>query len=51
MKPGSEGPEMLHAHSGLDFDDMSSFFPCEIHDAIQNIILGYGAQAPKVIIL
>ena len=26
---------------------MSSFFPCEIDDAIQYINLGYGAQAPK----
>ena len=31
------------------FDDMSSFFPCEIHDAIQYINLGYGAQAPKIV--
>ena len=36
---------------GPDFDDMSSFFPCEIDDAIQYINLGYGAQAPKVVIL
>jgi hypothetical protein len=36
---------------GPDFDDMSSFFPCEMDDAIQNINLGYGAQAPKIIIL
>ena len=28
---------------GQDFDDMSSFFPCEIDDAIQYINLGYGA--------
>ena len=28
---------------GPDFDDMSSFFPCEIDDAIQYINLGYGA--------
>ena len=32
---------------GPDFDDMSSFFPWEIDDAIQYINLGYGAQAPK----
>ena len=32
---------------GPDFDDISSFFPCEIDDAIQYIHLGYGAQAPK----
>ena len=36
---------------GLDFDDMSSFFPCEIDDAIQYINLGYGAQAPQIVIL
>jgi len=36
---------------GLDFDDMSSFFPCEIDDAIQYINLGYGAQAPIIVIL
>ena len=34
-----------------DFDDMSSFLPCEIDDAIQYINLGYGAQAQKIIIL
>ena len=38
-------------HQGLDFDDMSSFVPCEIDDAIQYINLGYGAQAPKIVIL
>ena len=32
-------------HQGPDFDDVSSFFPCEIEDAIQ---YGYGAHAPKV---
>ena len=36
---------------GPDFDDMSSFFPCEIDDAIQDINLGYGAQASKIVIL
>ena len=36
---------------GPDFDDMSSFFPCEIGDAIQYINLEYGAQAPKIVIL
>ena len=36
---------------GPDFDDMSSFFPCEIDDAIQYINLGYGAQDPKIVIL
>ena len=30
-------------HQGPDFDDMSSFFPCEIDDAILYIVLGYGA--------
>ena len=38
-------------NQGPDFDDMSSFFPCEIDDAIQYINLGYGAQAPKTVIL
>ena len=28
-------------NQGLDFDDMSSPFPCEINDAIQYINLGY----------
>ena len=36
-------------YQGPDFDDMSSFFPCEIDDAIQYIYLGYGAQAPKTV--
>ena len=36
---------------GPDFDDMSPFFPCEIDDTIQYIILGYGAKAPKIVIL
>ena len=34
-------------HQGPDFDDMSSFSPCEIDDAIQYINLGYAVQAPK----
>ena len=38
-------------HQGPDFDDMSSFFPCEVDDAIQYINFGYGAQAPKMVIL
>ena len=48
---------MLHIYEsigykqGLDFDDMSYFFPCEIDDAIQYINLGYGAEAPKMAIL
>ena len=36
---------------GSDFDDMSSFFTCEIDEAIQYINILYGAQAPKIIIL
>ena len=36
---------------GPDFDDMSSLLLCEIDDAIQYINLGYGAQAPKIVIL
>ena len=32
-------------------DDMSSFFPCEIDDAIQYINIGYRAQATKIVIL
>ena len=36
---------------GPDFDDMSSFFPCEIDDAIQYINLRCGVQAPKIVIL
>ena len=36
---------------GPDFDNMFSFFPCEIDDAIQYINLGYGAQAPNIAIL
>ena len=38
-------------HQGPDSDDKSSFFPCEIDDAVQYINLGYGAQAPKIIII
>ena len=40
-----------HFFKTADFDDMSSFFPCEIDDAIQYINLAYGAQAPKIVIL
>ena len=36
-------------HQGPDFDDISSFFPCEIDDAIQYINLGYGSQAQKIL--
>ena len=39
-----------HYHQGPDFDDMSSFFPCEIDDATQYINLGYEAQAQKIVI-
>ena len=28
-------------NQGPNFDDMSSFFPCEIDDAVQYINLGY----------
>ena len=38
-------------YQGPYFDDMSSFFPCKIDYAIQYINLGYGAQAPKIVIL
>ena len=41
----------ISAEQGPDFDDMSSFFPCYIDDAIQYMNLGYGAQAPKIVIL
>ena len=37
----------LRYNQAPDFDDMSSFFPCEVDDAIQYINLGYGAQASK----
>ena len=33
---------------GSDSDDMSSFFSCEIDDAIQYLNLGYGAQGQKI---
>ena len=46
----SKWPTLSH-NQGPDFDDISSFFSCEIDDAIQYIILGYGAQAPKIVIL
>ena len=41
----------MYDDQGVDFDDMSSFFPCKIGDAIEYINLGYGAQAPKILIL
>ena len=41
----------MYDFQGSDFDDISSFFPCEIDDASQYINLGYGAQAPKIVIL
>ena len=40
-------PAMNNNNRDPDFDNMSSFFPCEIDDAIQYINLGYGPQAPK----
>ena len=43
--------ELVDHHHGPDFDDMSSFFPCEIDDTIQYINLGYGAQTPKIVIV
>jgi hypothetical protein len=36
---------------GPDFDEMSSLFPWEIHEAIQYINLWYRAQAQKIVIL
>ena len=36
---------------GPVFDDMSSFFPWEIDNAVKYINLGYGAQGPKIVIL
>ena len=42
---------MEHYYQGADIDDMSSFFPCKIDDAIQYIYLEYGAQAKKIVIL
>ena len=42
---------LIHVDQGPDSDDMSSFFPCEIDNAIQYINLGYGAKAPKIVIL
>ena len=50
-RTGCDGVRFLVHKQGPDFDDMSSFFPCEIDDAIQYINLGYGAQAPKIVIL
>ena len=44
-------PHLDFALLYFDVDNMSSFFPCEIDDAIQYINLGYGAQAPKIVIL
>ena len=47
----SGGSQNKYNQQGPDFDDKSSFFPCEIQDAIQYINHGYGAQAPKIVIL
>jgi len=41
---------LIYYNQGPDFDDIS-FFPCEISDAIKYNNLGYGAKAPKIIIL
>ena len=41
----------VYHYQGPDVDDMSSFFPCKIDDAIQYINLGYGAQTPKIVTL
>ena len=40
---------MQNNNQGPDFDDISSSFPCEID--YQYIKLGYGEQAPKIVIL
>ena len=42
---------VIRYHQGPDFDDMSSFLPCEIDDAIQYINLVYEVKAPKIVIL
>ena len=45
-----EGRTKYHPyHQVRDFDDMSSFFPYEIGDAIQYSNLGCAAQAPKIV--
>ena len=41
----------MNDNQGPGFDDMSSFFPYKIGDAIQYINLGYEAQAPIIVIL
>ena len=46
-----EGISSDSYEQGPDFVDMSYFFPCEIDDGIQYINIGYGAQAPKIVIL
>ena len=47
--PGTR--QLIPDHQGPDFDDMSSFFPCEIDDVIQYTNLEYGPQALKLVIL
>ena len=42
---------LVYDDQGPFFGEISSFFPCEIDGAIQYINLGYGAQAPKIVIL
>ena len=37
-------------NQGPDIDD-AIFFPCEIDNAMHYINLGYGVQAPKMVIL
>ena len=40
----------IYYEQGPDFDDMSSFFPCEIDDAVQYINLGYGSKNSYLIV-
>jgi hypothetical protein len=42
--------EELISDQGPGFDNMSSFFPCEIDDEIQYINLEYRSQVPKIVI-
>ena len=50
-KPYIKKRSLDHDRQGPDFDDMSPFFPYKIDEAIQYTNLGYGAQAPKIVIL
>ena len=56
----TEGKVAVHCHAGIFTLAVISrawilmtcdLLPCEIYDAIQYINLGYGAQAPKIVIL